>query len=268
MPPTTLSGETSRSLSKQYRLCSEIPNTMKSKINILLCLIFIATCYATNIFAQPSDSLNIVKLLPPLQTIIDSATANSPYLQYQNAEIIKQQFRLRTVKQDWTKNLGLSTDVIYGTWDYMTMNPSTGTTFLSNQVETRYGIGVYFRLPLYDAVSRKNNIEIQRLEIEEAKLVKEQKIREIRNLVIEQYYKIILFQNLVNIHNKNRQSAEVQVKMIEKQFVNGQATVEELARVTEIYNNALVEYEKAKSDLTTSYMLLQELAGINFTALK
>lgn len=227
--------------------------------------LFKLTCFAQSTQNQQTD---IVKLLPPLQTIIDSAIANSPYLKYQNAEIIRQQFKLRTTKQEWTKNIGFSTDVIYGTWDYMTMNPSTGTTYLSNQVETRYGIGAYIRLPLFDAISRKNQIEIQRLELEEAKFVKEQKIKEIRNLVIEQYYRVLLNQELVNIQNKNRHSAEIQAQMIEKQFINGQATVEELARVNEIFNSAQVEYEKAKSDLITSYILLQELAGISFTSLK
>jgi|GEM_PF-6401118 len=91
----------------------------------------------------------------------------------------------------------------------MTMNPNAGTTSISTQAETRYGAGVYFRLPLSDALTRKSNIEIARLELEEAKAVKEQKIIEIRNLVISQYNLVVLNQSLLNILNKNRQSCEV-----------------------------------------------------------
>jgi len=211
---------------------------------------------------------NIVQYLPSLQTMIDSSIIKSPYLRYQNAEIIRQQFKLKISKQDWTKNIGFSGDVIYGTWDYMSMNPNAGTTSITSQEETRYGFGIYIRLPLSDAVTRKSNIEIARLELEEAKAVKEQKIMEIKNLVISQYNLVVLNQQLVNIQNKNKQNAEIQMNMMEKEFVNGQATVEELSRVTQIYNSALVDYEKAKADLTTSYLLLQELVGIKFTLVK
>jgi len=58
------------------------------------------------------------------------------------------------------------------------------------------------------------------------------------------------------------------MQLIEKQFLNGQATVEELSRVTDIYYNSLVEYEKAKSELNTAYLLLQELVGMTFPLIK
>jgi len=218
--------------------------------------------------AQDTNSYNLVSNLPPLQVLIDSALIKSPYLKYQNAEIIKQQFKLRIAKQDWSKNIGFSGDVIYGTWDHMTMNPNAGTTSISTQAETRYGAGLYLRLPLSDALTRKSTVEIARLELEEAKAIKEQKVVEIRNLVISQYNQVVLNQSLLIILNKNRQSCEVQLKLIEKQFLNGQATVEELSRVTDIYYNSLVEYERVKSDLNTAYLLLQELVGMAFPLIK
>jgi len=55
--------------------------------------------------AQDNNADNLVSNLPPLQVLIDSALIKSPYLKYQNAEIIKQQFKLRIAKQDWSKIL-------------------------------------------------------------------------------------------------------------------------------------------------------------------
>ncbi|MBL6964393.1 MAG: TolC family protein [Bacteroidetes bacterium] len=210
------------------------------------------------------DVISIINGMPPLHVLIDSAIIHSPYIKFQNAEIIRNQFKIRTVRNNWTKNLGLSGDVIYGTYDYLATDPNTGATTINNQVETRYGTGINIRLPLYDALNRKTEVQIATLELEQADYVKEQKILEIRQLVINQYYRVLLNHRLVSIHNKNKQSTEVQMQLIKKEFTNGQIKVEEYARMTEFYNNSIVDYEKALSELTNSLMILQELVGFKF----
>ena len=146
----------------------------------------------------------------------------------------------------------------------LSLNPNTGGSTINSQVQTRFGTGVYFRLPLYDAINRKNEVRIAEIELDEAKFVKEQKILELRQLVIAQYNTVVLKERLLRILSNNEQSTSLQVKMIEKQFTNGNATIEELARLTEIYNNSIINNETAKVELTVAYLILQELVGIKF----
>jgi len=206
----------------------------------------------------------IIKSIPPLQVLIDSAIINSPYIKFQNAEIMRSQFNIRIAKSNWTKNMGMTGDLVYGSYDYLSLNPNTGVSTINSQVQTRFGTGVYFRLPLYDAINRKNEVRIAEIELDEAKFVKEQKILELRQLVIAQYNTVVLKERLLRILSNNEQSTSLQVKMIEKQFTNGNATIEELARLTEIYNNSIINNETAKVELTVAYLILQELVGIKF----
>ncbi|MBT3423952.1 MAG: TolC family protein [Bacteroidetes bacterium] len=218
--------------------------------------------------SSDADEVNevsqILKSLPPLHVLIDSAIINSPLIKFQDAEIMKNQYKIRLSKTNWTRNFGLSGDVVYGTYDALSWNPNTGTSTINTQVETRYGTGLYIRLPLSDALNRKSEIGIAEVELLEAKIIKQQREKEITQLVIEQYNRVILNERLVSILNKNKQALIIQKQLIEKQFTNGQIRIEEYAQMTELYNNAVVGYEQAKAELTTTYLVLQEIVGIKF----
>lgn len=243
---------------------------LRSFLLIILCGIYLSLSAQSSkpVTSEGEEVSQLINSLPPLHVLIDSAIVKSPFMKFQDAEIMKNQFKLKSVKNNWAKNIGFSGDVIYGTWDYLSLDQNTGTTNVNNQVETRYGTGIYIRLPIYDAVNRNNEVAIAKIELQEAQILKEQREHEIRKLVITQYNTVILNQRLVSVINKNKQSMAIQLQLVEKQFTNGQATIEELSNITDSYNSSLVNYEKAKSDLTISYLILQEIVGIKFQAIK
>jgi outer membrane protein TolC len=241
---------------------------MKVRIYNYLFLLIIGLSSSTSLWAQNQDEVeeiaSIVDKLPPLQALIDSAILNSPAIKFQDAEILKNQLNIRITKNNWTKNLGINGDFLYGTYDNLSLDPATGTSTINTKVESRYATGIFIRLPLYDAINTKNEVGIASYELEQAKQLKESRIQAVRQLVINQYYDVVYNERLLNILSRNQQSADLQLQMAEKQFTNGQISIEDLARITEINNDALVSFEKAKIELNTSYLILQEIVGFTF----
>ena len=52
--------------------------------------------------------------------------------------------------------------------------------------------------------------------------------------------------------------------MADKEFQNGVIPVGEYSRISEIVSRAEVDFETAKTDYNTAYMILEELVGYKF----
>ena len=60
---------------------------------------------------------NIESILPPLETIIDSAIARNPYVKFRDLQVTVNKQKLKSNRLEWTRDVGLQTDVRYGTFD-------------------------------------------------------------------------------------------------------------------------------------------------------
>jgi outer membrane protein TolC len=210
---------------------------------------------------------NIETMLPPLATIIDSAIANNPFVRFREMDIKVNEHKLQTDKIVWTKDLGVQTDIRYGTFNNFSTNTAEGQSpsnlaTLSNQLN--YGVGAYLKFPIYDFVNRKNQINQSKAEIEKAISMAEVQRNEVRQLVIRQYNDVILKQRLLRNKSKYIETARVNMLMAEKEFQNGVIPLGEYTRISDIASRAESELESAKSDFTTAYMILEELVGIKF----
>ncbi len=218
-----------------------------------------------NVFNPLSD--NISSLLPPLETLIDSAISHSAEIKFWDAGVKAKESKILSEKRLWLRNLGISTDLRYGTYDNLSLSESpagTPVTVYSNQIQTRYGGAVYFKLPLSDMADRKNQIRFAEFERKQSIYSRESKKDDIRKEVIIQYNQLLLSQKLLKIQASNLQSSNVNLQMAEKKFQNSEINVSELSSITEINSRALSAFETAKSDFVTNYMMLQELTGIKF----
>lgn len=210
---------------------------------------------------------NIETMLPPLETIIDSAIANNPFVRFREMDIKVNEHKLQTDKIVWTKDLGVQTDIRYGTFNNFSTNTAEGqtpATLASLSSQFNYGVGAYLKFPLYDFVNRKNQINQSKAEIEKAISMAEVQRNEVRQLVIRQYNDVILKQRLLRNKSKYIETARVNMLMAEKEFQNGVIPLGEYTRISDIASRAESELESAKSDFTTAYMILEELVGIKF----
>ncbi|WP_198034976.1 TolC family protein [Winogradskyella sp. J14-2] len=135
-------------------------------------------------------------------------------------------------------------------------------TLASATTQTNYGVGLYLKIPVFDIFNRKSEIKQAKTEISQAEnLVKFQEY-EIRETVIRFYEDLILKEQLLEIQAINLSDAKVNMEMAKKEFTNGQIEIYEYIRISDITAGVATEFEKAKSNLLLAKKLLENYTGI------
>ena len=209
------------------------------------------------------DSISI----PPLSVMIDSAIAHNAMLTYFEQGIQVKKISLAIDQKNWTKNFGVQADVRYGTFDNFSTNTAEGqnpSLIATKTNQTNYGIGGYLKLPLSDFVNRKNQIKLARTEVDQAQSMAEVQRDQIRQMVIKQYNDLILKQSLLKIKAQNLEMSRINMVMAEKEFQNGVIPLGTYSSMSETAGNTEINFEEAKADFKTAYMILEELVGFKF----
>lgn len=224
-------------------------------------------------FGQAPEQLNIMsfdieKLLPPLSKIIDTALKISPSIRYSDLQISINKSSYKAKQLEWTRNLGLQADARYGTFDNFSSNlssSSASTTMIATRNnQLNYGVGASLRLPIYEYLNRKNQNSGARDLIEQSEALAESQRSVLRQSIIKQYNDLILKQKLLKMKSKYIETARINYEMLEKQFQNGQITIDEYSRISDTVVRTEIEFESAKIDLVTSYMIFEEVVGVKF----
>jgi outer membrane protein TolC len=244
---------------------------MKQIQNILLIIsLIIFFNYTGN--GQTRKKFNPLKddisdMVPPLGVLIDSAFENDPGLKFAEMQVDIDKCNLKTEKSQWTQDLGLQANVGYGSFDYLYNNNIGGTTQQTTtlkQNETQYGVGGFFRLPLYDLVNHRNQVRQAKTVMAQAATLSDSRKNQIREDVIKQYNDMLVKQRQLKIKSKYLETARINMQMAEKGFVNGAISVDDYSRVSEIGARTETDFEAAKMDFVTAYMILEVLTGIKF----
>ena len=228
---------------------------------------FKPACFAQTIDEQNLSSLNIEALLPPLETIIDSALARNPYVKYRDQQIDLYKFKLKTDKVRWTENLGIQSDARYGTFDNFSLNTAVGQTpssLATRSNQLNYGVGAYIKLPLFDFINHKNLVGASKAEADMAVSQAVLQRDELRQSVIKQYYEVIMKHRVLKIRSRSLETSRISAIMSEKEFQNGINTLSEYSRISEVAATAEVDFERSKIDFISAFALLEEIAKTKF----
>lgn len=244
---------------------------MKYNIYSLLLISIFLTIKLSG-FAQQGQVFDISKdnielLLPPLETIIDSAIAKNPFVKYRDLQIVVNTQKLKSDRADWTRDIGFQTDVRYGTFDNFASNVVQGQNpalTSTRNTQTNYGIGGYIRIPVYDFLNRRNQIKLSKAEIEQAKSYSLIQRDELRQSVIRQYNELIIKQRILRIKTKYVETSRIHMEMVDKNFINGTITLTEYSSLSEIASRAEADFETSKMEFRTAYMILEEIVGMKF----
>jgi outer membrane protein TolC len=212
--------------------------------------------------AQINDDLS--KLLPPLESLIDSALAHDPSVKFRDLQIVVNRNKLKADKSYWMRNLGIQGDVRYGTFNIFSTNTAEGQNpdnIATQENQFNYGVGAFIKFPLIDLLNRKNQISWATAEIEQARSMVEAQKKEIRQLVITRYNELILKHNLLKIKAKYLALIKTNTLMTEQEFQNGIVDISEYSRITGISTNAESDFETARVEFLTAYMMLEEIIG-------
>jgi len=241
------------------------------KITRIAILVGLSMCMTVELNAQNDERFtkggtNFSVELPPLSVIIDSAISHNSSVRSREVEVKIQKENLRASKNFWASNLGVSTDIRYGTFDHFSTSISdigipVSTTVSSTDI--RYGAGAYMKFPLNDLLSRKSEKKLYKLEIEKAEYMVGIQKEELRRQVILLYNDLILKQRLFKLKIRQYETANINMQMAEKEFVNGVIPITEYSRLMQITTGVHADYENSRMELITAVMVLEDMTGIS-----
>jgi outer membrane protein TolC len=209
---------------------------------------------------------NISSRLPSLAVLIDSAIANNPNMQFRKLDLLVARCNLKESRHLWTKNIGVQSDIRYGTFDaYSTdLTGNTGAITGTGHVETRFSYSAYVKIPVFEIVNHHNQNKLVKAKLDQAESMIMVQHNEIRQQVILYYNDVILKQRLLSIKTKNLETVKINMQMVEKEFLNGIIPLAEYARISGGVASSESDVENARMDFLTAYMMLEEITHIKF----
>lgn len=214
---------------------------------------------------------DITQRIPALETLIDSAIENSPFLKNRYNEITTREYEFKGVQNELLKSFGFLSNMSWGRYNSSTLaiSATDPTQFEDNSLRDQfaYSVGVYFRISLYDVFNRRNSLNIARKAIEASINSKEEQVFNIKKDIMIQYNNLILKQRLMKTTSDNLLTSEMRLVMVEKKFVNNQISLEEMSRLMEYHADTKTKYEVAKNEFMEAYLLLELSCGMKFNLL-
>jgi outer membrane protein TolC len=204
---------------------------------------------------------------PPMRVMIDSAIKKNALVRYSDQEIDSKEYNLKSQQTSWTRNVGIQADTRYGTFDNFSTNTAEGqnpSILATKTSQFNYGVGAYVKVPFYDIFNHKTQINQAKTELSQAISMAEAQRDEVTKMVIRQYNDLIMKQRLLRIKTQNLESSKINMEMGEKEFKSGVINLSEYVRISDIISRAESDYEAARADFITGYMLLEEITGIKF----
>ena len=221
----------------------------------------LATAAEPKTFSPLEDE--IMDFLPPLSVLMDSAIQHNPYVRFRDLQLLIEDCKLKGIKTEWTRYLGLQGELRYGTYDsYVTTGGSSLSTTSSNDL--RWNTSTFFSIPLESFLNRNNQMRQSKLEHEQAKCMAEVQSNELRQVVVRQYNDLLLKQKLLKIKSKFKETSDINMQMTEKGFTNGTVPMSEYAMITENNTRAETDYAITMVEFQTAYQLLEVICDMKF----
>lgn len=221
--------------------------------------LFASAQYATD--SMVLNALNSGKLLPLL---IDSAIRHNPEVKRVDNSVGLAEENLKMSKNNIYNALSLFSSYHYGTTGNLTSGQVSTITLTQSSY---YTMGVGIQLPLTHLISRKSLIRSGEYQVKMAQSEKEGAAEYIKQEVIRVYQELKLAHKLVSVSSEGKQSAAINYKMAEKQFLQGDINVAELSRVQDISNKSNIEFETHVNRFQTAWLQLEIFTGVNLSNL-
>lgn len=254
---------------------------MIKRISIIILLL---STFCINSFSQieienefNNDSTYINKLnfqkVPKLEVIIELALKNSPLLNASDIEIKKILEQIKIEKRSLLDNIHLEGNVRYGLNNVITIsdltsgNQSDFATQSANEQFNYYG-GLSLKLPLSEFGNSRNRIRIEKLNVEDAKYRKENIKNEITRIVIEEYYKLMGFEESLESSQEFLQTMKIAYLRALKEVENGTIDMSEFSMIISNKDKAQQGYAQLKNEYFSQLFKLKILMGENTNMFK
>lgn len=202
--------------------------------------------------------------LMSLDSIMEIAIANSPYLKYDSAMIDINKMDIKLAKREWQKNFSGFVNYSKGNQVFLIQNESMGH---QTNLVNGYRYGLNLNIPLTDFTTRRIKIKQSQSEVEAQMYRKEQTELGLRRQVAQEYNNLIAAQKLLKIKSESLENFKVLKQLGERQFREGTISLEDYALVSDMAVKAEADYELSKSNFKTLYEQFENLIGVKLTTL-
>lgn len=229
--------------------------------------------FSSTLWAQSATMDSLLKkvlatdeLLPML---IDSAIKYSPDLRRASNSELNENANYHISKNLINDALSIQSSYNYGTNFFSSNNTSLtpGVANLTKAQNGNYTVGIGLQLPISQIINRKNILKSGQSRLNMATAEKEIVVANIKQQVIQLYLDFKLVQKLMSISSKNKEAAQINNLMAEKDFLNGQINVEQASVVLGAYNKSIIDYETYVNKFQHSYLQLEAFTGTTISAL-
>ena len=208
------------------------------------------------------ESKDLADQLVPLDSIITIALIHSPGIKFQQDLVDAADYQVKFMQRIWTNNLIGFVNYSAGNQNLVAADSQTPGTITSSNVTNGYRAGVQLNVPLYEIVGRKTRINIYKSQLQSAVDKKDQASQELTQVIIQQYYTLIYYHNLIAIRSDAKQTTINQYEVAEQEFKDGIIQASELSRLKSIEVNARADYEEAKREFGIIYHQFENMVGV------
>ncbi len=209
---------------------------------------------------------DIREKIPPLRVLIDSAAHNSPSLQYEELKAQYYYYEQLTVQRQWLEHFSMNFDANFGNWEFYDKDEinKVDRYYWSGSIRDNIAVGFYVRFPLATLFDRRNRIKKQKKWIEISLTQREINKRFLVQEVIRIYNDMVQYQKYIRIYEDYENFTMMQMQMAQNEFLNGEITTAEYARLKEIQTRGSVNFEQAVSEFNKNYQMLEVVTGMRF----
>lgn len=209
--------------------------------------------------------------IPELSACIDSALSHSPLLKANEQQINIILEDLKISKKSWLEYIMIDANTRYGLFNQLTLTQETSNADLAVQTakeQFNYFAGITLRIPFSSFATNKNEQKKLHLSIKEAELKKRDLENEIKKLVVTEFFKLNRLRDLVEVHQNNLQTANIDYLKSKNDLRAGMVTMTEFAAASTAYAKAVDAFVTTKNDYYAQFYILNILIGTNIQNIK
>ncbi len=236
----------------------------------VLFLIIYKPSFSQNEASNKADFDELIDLqtqLIPLDSIINIAIEKSPSVQFQQDLIEAAKYQVDFSKRLWTNNLVGFVNYSAGNQNLVSASSENNGSLSSTNITNGYRMGVQLNLPLYELVGRKSRINLYKSQLNSTVSKKAETIQEIKREIIQAYYSLLYYHNLITIRSDAKQTTMNQYIIAQKQFKDGLIDITELSRLKTIEVNSRADYEEVKRQFSIYYFQFEAMIGVKMNEL-
>jgi outer membrane protein TolC len=254
---------------------SDIENMTKRKLLITLVFLVFSVFSVNGQTPKTSEeelkmsSFNLMEdfmiQLIPLDDIIDIGVEYSPNIKRNAFQADAEKERVTIQKKLWSNHIQVFSNYSFGNQGILIAG-STDSNI--NSISNGYRFGVNASIPLYEFYTRPNRIKLAKAELASAENLQESIELEVKQQIINYYFRLIATQKSMINNNEFLQKAIVSEKVGELKFKENQISLTDYTRLSEISTLARERYNNAYTEFLTSYKELEVILGVELHLLK